>query len=270
MAMKELSWLAEQIDGNAVTDRQARDLAKIIKYLRGAHQHEISGQRLKALLQVVKMQKENSVQAEEQTDLRETGEISPEGGQQTKYSLFHTAINTAIKRGKKVLQPSAEPFVEPEAVPAAEPEENPAQAIQQELREKIAPRGNLLEETLQARRVGAQPQAAAKALEHWRSTLDAGECWMLLEQFRQLTGDESERLCGWLEWLRKHQLEPLDEAEDQIAVTPQNRARYVNGVSIPNGCQVFIVRHPWSFEGIVCSQGVLRPLSEEMDESEEL
>ena len=42
------------------------------------------------------------------------------------------------------------------------------------------------------------PQAAAKALEHWRSTLDAGECRMLLEQFQQLTGDENERLRGWL------------------------------------------------------------------------
>ena len=62
----------------------------------------------------------------------------------------------------------------------------------------------------------------------------------------------------------------MDEAQDNITVTPQNRARYINGVSMPNGCQAFIVRHPWSFEGAVCSQGVLGPLSEETDESEEL
>lgn len=268
--MKELNWLEKQIDVNAVTDRQARELAKIIKYLRGAYQHKISEQRLRALLWVVQNQNSEPVPTERQTCLGEIEEIPPESVEQTKRGVFGKLMNPLMNWGKKEIQPSPEPFVEPEVVPTAESEENPAQTIQQELQEKIAPRSNLLEETLQACRVGAQPQAAAKALEHWRSTLDAGECRMLLEQFQQLTGDENERLRGWLEWLREHRLEPMDEAQDNITVTPQNRARYINGVSMPNGCQAFIVRHPWSFEGAVCSQGVLGPLSEETDESEEL
>ena len=264
--MQALRWLEEQIDGNAVTDRQARELARIVQYLRGGRQKGISGQRLEALARAVRMWKTNSVQPEEQTGWRNEEDIPKKEPEQTKGGFWQTLMNW----GKKETQPSPEPLVEPEVVPAAEPEENPAQTIQQELQEKIAPRSNLLEETLQACRVGAQPQAAAKALEHWRSTLDAGECRMLLEQFQQLTGDENERLRGWLEWLREHRLEPMDEAKDNITVTPQNRARYINGVSMPNGCQAFIVRHPWSFEGAVCSQGVLGPLSEETDESEEL
>ena len=62
--MKELNWLEKQIAVNAVTDRQARELAKIIKYLRGACQHKISEPRLIALLLVEQTQNSEHVLTE--------------------------------------------------------------------------------------------------------------------------------------------------------------------------------------------------------------
>lgn len=292
MAVRSLRCLMEKVERGPVGNEQAVMLTELIGYLcrndMGA-KSELSEQRLRYLVNAKRKSegrqplaasasfiaadaspaadtpRGDSVQHGEQSVSGESApqeqpaEILEEPDSEQGSGLLDRLFSRFDKRAgapdTEGVMAEPEPRTDEASVPAAPPD--PREERRRELREKIAPRSNLLEETLRTLLPGAAPDDAAGVLEHWSITLDAGECRALTKSFESLAGDGTARLRAWLELLRGHGLEPVDADQSRLVVTTENRGRYANGVAVPDGAEAAIVCHPWTFDGSVCCTGFL-------------
>ena len=292
MAVRSLRCLMEKVERGPVGNEQAEMLTELIGYLcrndMGA-KNELSEQRLRYLVNAKRKSEGRQPLAAGASFI--AADAPPAADAPREDSIRHGGQRAFV--GSAPQEQPAEVLVEPDSeqgsgllnrlfsrfdnrsgVPdaedvMAEPEsrtdEAPVSAVppdpreerRREVGEKIAPRGNLLEETLRTLLPGAAPNDAAGVLEHWSITLDAGECRALAKSFESLAGDGTARLRAWLELLRGHGLEPVDADQNRLVVTTENRGRYANGVAVPDGAEAAIVCHPWTFDGSVCCTGFL-------------
>lgn len=300
MAIRSLNSLIGKLNEGSVTDAQAKMLTELMGYLCRNDikaKSGISEQRLKYLLDVKRNSEgqqppvvsrsfgmedvsfaagipwKNCGQHEERST--SVGSIQQEKPVEVlvepnlkqgdgKKRGFWSSLNSRFNewRNDTNTEKTGQSMLHTDETSALAPLLDPREDRRRELREKIAPRGNLLEETLQALLPGDTSNNAAGVLEHWSITLDAGECRALIKSFESLVGEGTARLHAWLELLRMHGLEPVDADQSHIVVTTENRGRYANGVVIPDGAEVAIVCHPWTFDGSVCCAGLLELPSE--------